>query len=147
MAAFGVYIALPANCCRESVEPDMHELYIAECILKSVQRSLPVGCQASDVDTVHVRVGKLDAVVPDSLSFLFDAIKSAQGMPNARLELEEEDVRCQCKACRAEFSLTEPLFQCPECQYHDLKLIAGRGITLMKFTVKEREVCGHTGCK
>ncbi|MBU1920367.1 hydrogenase maturation nickel metallochaperone HypA, partial [bacterium] len=54
----------------------MHELYIAQSIINTVHDSLPDGIDAMRVREVHVACGKLDAIVPDTLEFLFDAIKS-----------------------------------------------------------------------
>ena len=115
----------------------MHELYIAECVLKSAKKSLPADTVPEAIELVCIRVGKLDAVIPESLKFLFDAIKPAHNMPHAALEIEEEAVKCRCKSCQVEFALNEPVFVCPECGHRDLTIIAGRGITLQQITIKE----------
>src|SRR5512135_134077 len=98
----------------------MHELYIAECILQSARRALPHGVEPDAVEQIRVRVGQLDAVVPESLLFLFDAIKASHSMSEARLEIVEEKVRASCRRCSAEFSLDEPVFICPECGGGDI---------------------------
>lgn len=125
----------------------MHELYIAECILNSTRESLPAGVLPAAVEEVRVQVGQLDAVVPDTLQFLFDAIKSESGMPNARLTLTTIPVRCRCRGCADEFELTEPLFLCPACGGADVNVLQGRGIMLTGITARDNEgaECGNPG--
>ncbi len=125
----------------------MHELYIAECILKSVSDSLPPGISAQTVEEVRVDVGQLDAVVPDTLQFLFDAIKGNNGMPNAALILRTVEVRCRCRDCAREFGLDLPIFICPHCNSTNVELLQGRGITLTGILVKDDsgDEDGNTG--
>jgi hydrogenase nickel incorporation protein HypA/HybF len=117
----------------------MHELYIAQSILNSVQKSLPAEVMAEDVTQVRVECGQLDAVVPDSLVFLFDAIKAESHMPNAELLVEQIPVACLCKECSREFEMELPVFVCPNCQSGNVELLRGRGIRLTGITVNEPE--------
>jgi hydrogenase nickel incorporation protein HypA/HybF len=124
----------------------MHELYIAQSILKSVQKSLPPDVPPEDVADVRVEIGQLDAVVGDSLIFLFDAIKAESGMPRATLLIEEIKVACRCNICGHEFSLDLPVFLCPLCGSADVDLLRGRGIKLTGITAyEEEEDNGYTG--
>jgi len=124
----------------------MHELYIAQCILKSVANSLPKDVASESVSEVRVEVGKLDAVVPDTLTFLFDAIKSEHGMSGARLVLEEIPVLCRCQSCGREFEIEIPLFLCPDCGSGNIQVLRGRGITLTAIHVNdESDEDGNTG--
>ena len=116
----------------------MHELYLAECILRTASRSLPPAVTPHDVQRVCVRVGKLDAVVPDSLRFLFDAIKGNYSMPDAELSIEEEGVSCRC-TCGHLFEVAEPLFRCPVCGSGNVKVVSGRGLVVQSITVKDEE--------
>ncbi len=117
----------------------MHELYIAECILDAARRALPESCAPEDVTHVTVRVGMLDAVVPDTLIYLFNAVKCSRGFAQANLEIEEEDVCCKCKSCSAAFSPKDALFVCPTCLSSSVTVIRGRGLTLMELTLNELE--------
>ena len=124
----------------------MHELYIAQSILSSVKKSLPENVAAEAVTQVRVEVGQLDAVVSESLLFLFDAIKSESGMPAAELLVETIPVRCRCRACANEFTLELPVFLCPACGSGDTEILQGRGIRLtgISANVDEDEEHGHT---
>ncbi|MCL4306474.1 hydrogenase maturation nickel metallochaperone HypA [bacterium] len=123
----------------------MHELYIAECIIKQARLALPRGSVEEDVSQLCVKVGQLDAVSAESLIFLFDAIKSSCGLAAARLLIEEESVRCRCRECRSDFSVQDPIFACPYCGATRVAVTQGRGITLMSISMKERHgVNEHT---
>jgi len=124
----------------------MHELYIAQSILSSVKKSLPENVAAEAVTQVRVEVGQLDAVVSESLLFLFDAIKSESGMSAAELLVETIPVRCHCRACANEFTLELPVFLCPACGSGDTEILQGRGIRLTGITanVDEDMEHGHT---
>lgn len=108
----------------------MHELYIAQSIISSVKKSLPENVAAEAVTHVRVEAGQLDAVVNDTLTFLFDAIKAESGLPQAMLFVETIPVRCRCRACGHEFSLDLPVFLCPACGSGETDLLQGRGIRL-----------------
>ena len=115
----------------------MHELYITECILKSVNEALPAGVSPASVQKVHIQVGQLDAVIPETLAFLFDAIKESQGMPQAALDIEHIDVLCRCQDCSYEFGIDMALFLCPACGSGQVDVLRGRGITLTRIIAEE----------
>ena len=110
----------------------MHELYIADAILKSAREALPPEVDALDIKELRVEVGRLDAVAPESLIFMFDALKSSgeYGLPNARLEITPVEVLCRCRTCDAEFPVAAAFFRCPECDSALVDIIQGRGIML-----------------
>ncbi len=124
----------------------MHELYIAECILRTARKALPADAEPEDVDQLYVKAGKLDVVVPESLRFLFDAIKASHRMPDATLFIEEVDVECRCDSCEDGFMLSEPVFICPHCGSGSVRVLRGKGITLERITIKESVRHEHTGC-
>ena len=117
----------------------MHELYIAQSILNSVRKSLPADVAPERVTEVRVEVGELDAVVPDTLTFLFDAIKTDFGMPSASLAIDEIPVRCACRDCGEVFSLELPIFICPKCRSGRVEVLQGRGIKLTGIMAEDPE--------
>jgi hydrogenase nickel incorporation protein HypA/HybF len=76
----------------------VHELAIAQDILAVVLEQ----ARGERVHTVHVRVGALQRVVPDSLRFSFELV--AQDTPAAGADLLIEDVplRICCLNCQVE---------------------------------------------
>jgi len=115
----------------------MHELYIAESILASIREALPAEVLPESVWRVQVQVGKLDAVIPESLTFMFDAIKGSHGMPRAELLLEPIEVCCRCNECNHEFGIDLPLFICPVCSGSQVEVLRGRGITLTRIITED----------
>lgn len=115
----------------------MHELYIADCILKSARESLPTDISPERIRQVEVQVGELDAVIPETLIFLFDAIKISHGMSNAGLQIEKIDILCCCQDCGHKFRIDIPLFICPDCGSSKVEVLQGRGIKLLKILVDD----------
>jgi hydrogenase nickel incorporation protein HypA/HybF len=115
----------------------VHELYIAESILKSSRSSLPPDVQPEAVREIHVDCGKLDAVIPDTLAFLFDAIKENYCFTNAELRIHEIPVECFCRECKQTFALSSPLFRCPNCKSSDINVVQGRGIKLTRLVADD----------
>ncbi len=126
----------------------MHELYIAQSIIGSVKKSLPEGVKNSAVREIHVECGQLDAIVPDSLRFLFDSIKSEQCMAESELLIQTIPVICECKDCKNSFGLDLPVFICPECGSGNIEVVQGRGIRLTKIeaTDSKGESDGNPDC-
>jgi hydrogenase nickel incorporation protein HypA/HybF len=124
----------------------MHELYIAECILQTARKALSADLEPEEIEDLYVRAGRLDAVVPESLMFLFDAIKASHRMPHASLHIDEVEVRCCCERCQSEFTLDAPVFICPSCGSGDVRVLSGRGIFLERMTIHERASHEHTSC-
>lgn len=123
----------------------MHELYIAQSIMSSVIKSLPENVAAEAVTQVRVEAGQLDAVVSETLIFLFDVIKKESGLRQAELRVETIPVRCRCRACDHEFTLDLPVFLCPACGSGDTDLLQGRGIRLTGITANvDEDENGHT---
>ena len=115
----------------------MHEMYLTECIIDSVKKSLPKKISPDAVTEVQVQVGELDAVIPETLIFLFDAIKGSHGLPKAKLTVDQVPVRCRCQSCGNEFRVDSPLFICPSCQSGSVELLSGRGMILTRIIADE----------
>ena len=117
----------------------MHELYLAESILKSVMEALPPDVSPDSVQYVEVEVGALDAVVHDSLMFMFEIVKSSFGMPQTELLLERVEVCCICEDCMHKFQIDLPIFVCPSCNGGKVKVLRGRGIKLNRIIIEDTE--------
>ena len=97
--------------------PAMHEMSIATSLLSLVEEELTKR-RLKKLLAVRVRHGALANVVPDALSFAFEALTQGGAFEGARLELEEEPVVLRC-SCGVRFSPEhkhELLFApCPAC--------------------------------
>lgn len=98
----------------------MHELSIA-------QQIVDIACGAHPgrrVVRIGVVVGKLSAVLPDSLRFCFDLACEDTPAAGARIEIRETPGRARCRACGAEVELTQPFGRCA-CGQTDLEWLSG----------------------
>jgi hydrogenase nickel incorporation protein HypA/HybF len=108
----------------------MHELGIAQNILEIVQQAVPDGHQAA-VRKVHIRVGQLSGVVPDSLDFCFSVILNESRMPEARLAIEQVPTISQCRDCAHRFQIEDLAFVCPACKSTNLELVSGKELEIV----------------
>jgi len=115
----------------------VHELYLAQSIINSVKKSLPPEITPERVIEVRVEVGQLDTVIPDTLTFLFDAIKAESGLSLATLTVTQIQVACRCHDCNCEFTMDLPIFICPECNGNRVEVLRGRGILLTGITASD----------
>lgn len=117
----------------------MHELYLAQCIIRNVKKVLPEQFTPERVTDIRVKVGKLDAVVKESVEFLFNAIKLDEALPNAALTIVEEDVKCCCTECGRTFELDTPIFVCATCGSSHVEVVEGRGLTIVDYMISDEE--------
>ena len=99
----------------------MHELALAEGILEVV---LDVA-QDRPVKRVHLHVGALHAVVPESLQFSFQV--AAQDTPAAAAALSIDQVHAvfQCNQCGEVTNIKTPPYNCRSCGSSDVAISAG----------------------
>ncbi|MFN3820728.1 MAG: hydrogenase maturation nickel metallochaperone HypA [bacterium] len=117
----------------------MHEYSITQALFRAIERSLPLEIPPELIREVYVEIGALDAVVPETLEFIFNALKERQGMAEARLFWKIIPIRAQCELCEEEFSVDEPYFLCPHCGEGMVKILSGRGIILTRIVIAEAE--------
>jgi hydrogenase nickel incorporation protein HypA/HybF len=117
----------------------MHELFIAEALAKSIIGSLPENIRPTAVKRAYLQVGKLEAVVPESLIFMFNSIKAEFGLNQASLSICEIEVNCHCLDCKQQFALEAPIFICPHCGSVKIEVIQGRGIILTRIIIDHNE--------
>jgi hydrogenase nickel incorporation protein HypA/HybF len=77
------------------------------------------------VTAVHLRVGHLRQVVPDSLSFYFEYVAAGTPCEGARLSLEAVPAQLQCHDCGHAWEPAEAAFRCPGCEGADVTVVAG----------------------
>ena len=108
----------------------MHELAIAESVVDSVTQRLP----GATVTCVHLEIGALSGVAPDSIRFCFDLAAEGTGLAGARLEITEPAARCRCRACGAEFQPDSPIVLCA-CGSPDVTVLAGEELKIVSVQV------------
>mgnify|MGYP000089751098 CR=1 FL=1 len=114
----------------------MHEVSIALSLLERVIEE----CQRngySKITSVSVDIGRASGIMPDALSFSFNAIKADTIAANAELLINEVNVRALCKACGTEFASEETyIFSCPYCGSTDFSVISGRELDITEIEVE-----------
>ncbi len=70
----------------------MHEMGIAMQIAEIATASIPKSIENIQVERVNIKVGKLSAVVPESLKFCFDIVVKDTPLSGAKLVIEEVPV-------------------------------------------------------
>ena len=113
----------------------MHELALAENIHKIVQEHLPD--THGTVRKIHLKIGKLRGVVPDSLRFCFQIIAQKTQAAQAILEIEEVSARAHCTNCQADFTIDGPYFLCPNCHSGKIQVTSGQELFVESFEVEE----------
>ena len=114
----------------------MHEFSIAEALLQAAlevaetQGGLPV-------ERVCVHIGRLRQVLPEALTFAFDALTTGTLAQGATLIWEEIPPRVRCHACQAIFQPEEDWFwTCPRCGVAGGEVLEGDELVLQSVTVK-----------
>jgi hydrogenase nickel incorporation protein HypA/HybF len=100
----------------------MHELSLCSAIADIVSRR----ASGRGVDVVHVRVGQLRQVVPDSLTFCWTLVTADTTLDGSVIEIERVAARLSCRRCSAEFELGDTIaMACTSCGGLDVAVEAG----------------------
>lgn len=103
----------------------MHELALAQEIVAMVGRHVPAA-QAPRVRSVHVRIGELAGVVPDSLEFCFSAVVAGTVWESAALVMTRVPAEACCLDCAATFPTQAPGAGCPACGSRFVRMTQGQ---------------------
>lgn len=117
----------------------MHEMGIAMEIIKIVTDSIPVHLKNPKVEKVNLKVGKLAAVVPESLRFCFEVVSQNTPAEGALVHIEEIPVTAMCQSCGYSWTAIEPVFICEKCNSGSVDLLSGRELDIVSIEVEEGE--------
>ncbi len=116
----------------------MHELSISAALVDTAVRH----AAGRRVSAVHVRVGQLRQVVPDSLEFYFELMSRDTVCEAARLDLEVVSARLRCAPCAREWEISTPAFRCPACGGADVAVLSGEELEVESIDVEQEDaVC------
>jgi hydrogenase nickel incorporation protein HypA/HybF len=115
----------------------MHEMGIAMEILRIVQESIPADMAGARVRQVNIKVGKLSAVVPESLRFCFSIASENTPAAGAELAIEEVPVDARCSDCGHQWVIDNPVFVCPSCNSGKVDLLSGRELDIESIEMEE----------
>ena len=115
----------------------MHEMGLALQIVEIAKASIPAQLAYARVQRVNLKVGKMAAVVPESLRFCFEIITRSTALEGAELFIEEVPVTARCRACDHEWTLNGPVFRCPACDGVNVEMISGRELDIVSIEVEK----------
>ena len=115
----------------------MHEMGIAMQIIEIAQASIPREEGNVAVARVNLKVGKLAAVVADSLRFCFEIAAKETPLEGAELDIEEVPVRARCKACDVAWTIEGPAFSCEKCGSGQIEILSGRELNIESIEIAE----------
>lgn len=112
----------------------MHEMSIAQGLLDIIKEEMEKH-HATVLRSVHLHIGQLSAIVPESLSFCFEVMTMGTELEGARLDMEIIPLRAICRACRTEFEIKNYAFECPHCSSRDIETISGHELSIVEMEV------------
>ncbi len=110
---------------------------IALEIIDIAVASIPKELKGVKVERVNVQVGKLSAIVPDSLTFCFDMAIKDTPLEGAKLNIEALAVVAECRDCGITWTITGPVFTCEKCKSGAIKIISGRELDIKSIEIEE----------
>ncbi len=117
----------------------MHEMGIAMQIVEIAIASIPADLVNVRIDRVNLKVGKLAAVVPESLRFCFQIAAQDTPLCDAALHIEEIPVVARCNHCNVEWTISEPVFRCRQCNGGSVEVISGRELDIISIEVVDED--------
>jgi hydrogenase nickel incorporation protein HypA/HybF len=108
----------------------MHEMDIALQIVEIAQASIPPSMARAQVVSVYLRIGKLSAVVAESLGFCFKVLTQDTSLARAQLKIEQVPVTADCCSCGHTWVVDLPMFRCPQCESGNIEILSGRELEI-----------------
>lgn len=112
----------------------MHELSLCGAIADIATRR----SGGRGVEVVHVRIGQLRQVVPETLVFCWSMVTAGTWLDGSVLEIEPVAARLRCRACEAESPLGgSVVFACRTCGGSDVAALAGEELYVTALELAE----------
>lgn len=112
----------------------MHEMSIAQSVIDIVKEEMADN-QATVLRSVHLRIGEMAAVVPESLSFCFEVITKDTELDGAKLIMDIVPLKGFCRSCKKEFEIEDYAFSCPVCDGPEIDTLTGQELSIVEIEV------------
>ena len=122
----------------------MHELSLCGAIANIVTRH----AAGRPVSVIHVQVGQLRQVVPDTLVFCWELVSEGTPLAGSRIDVEGVPARMRCRACGHVAEVGDlPVFACRDCGSIDAEVISGEEfmVTSLDLTAAPDEAAAPDG--
>lgn len=107
----------------------MHEMAIAQGILDIVLKTAAEN-SAKKVTGIKLLVGQMTQIVPESLTFGFEALSMGSIAEGANLEITIVPLVGQCNSCQQQFAVEKYCFLCPHCNSASVVVVSGRELAV-----------------
>jgi hydrogenase nickel incorporation protein HypA/HybF len=115
----------------------MHEVGIAEALLQAALE-VTEAHGGRPIEQVRVHIGRLRQVMPEALTFAFNALTVGTLAQEATLVWEEIPPRICCHACYAVFQPQDDWFwSCSRCDAAGGEVLAGNELVLESVVLKQ----------
>lgn len=111
----------------------MHELSICNSIVDIVTKH----AEERPVRSVHVRVGALRQIVPDTLVYCWSLVSKDTVLDGSQLQVESIPARIQCSECDHTTTLTAPVLRCESCDSQAVTLVTGEEFLITSLELAE----------
>ncbi|MBF0376378.1 MAG: hydrogenase maturation nickel metallochaperone HypA [Desulfamplus sp.] len=115
----------------------MHEMGVAQQMINIALSSIPKDIVNPKVEKLNLKIGRLAAVVEDSLRFCFDIIAKDSPLEGAELVVEHVAVKVRCKSCDKTWEVDDPIFSCSSCKDGAVEIISGRELEIISIELAE----------
>lgn len=129
-----INLAAPGRSPEKSVL--MHEFSLVQSILSTAQR-LAEEHGGAPIERIVVDIGALQQVVPEALTFAFDAAREETLAADAQLEWHEVVPLIECPSCGIKYETADVFWSCPDCGAPGGRAIRGDELVLRSITLKE----------
>ena len=111
----------------------VHELSLSSAIVNTVEKH----AHGRPVAIVHLRVGLLRQVVPDTLELYFEFVARGSVCEGARLEQQRIEATLRCEGCGYEWEIEIPAFRCPACSGAEVRVATGQEFEVESIEIEE----------
>ncbi len=112
----------------------MHELSLCGAIADIATRH----AGEREVDVIHVQIGQLRQVVPDTLVFCWSLVTAQTALDGSVLDVERIAALLRCRHCTAESELGDSFaFVCQACGSLDVVVLSGEELLVTAVELAE----------
>jgi len=112
----------------------MHEMSIAQSLIDVIREEM-AKAEATILRSARLQIGRLTAIVPESLVFCFEVITKGTELEGAGLIIETVPIKGLCNECECEFEIEEYTFICPSCGSPRIEVTAGEDLSIVEIEV------------
>ncbi|MCF6286540.1 MAG: hydrogenase maturation nickel metallochaperone HypA [Candidatus Hydrogenedentes bacterium] len=114
----------------------MHEFSLAKSILDCALE-LSEAHGGAPVERIEVEIGALQAVIPESLKFAFEAAVADTAAAGAVLDWREIPALVSCPACEKNYEPDDLIWSCPDCSATGGRAIHGDELIITRVVLSD----------